>query len=413
VLGPTKAPASRLAKRYAAALAEHRAPSTEHRSEATMRIRRWRLLILAACCCAVAYPRIAAIWPALRGYTHNLPIPGARLPEWPLPPRGARLLIVAPHCDDEALGCAGLIQAALQRGAQVRVALMTNGDGFHLAAARALRKPVMPGSLPRVSPAEYLRLARMRQNETLHAMALLGVPERQVDFLGYPDRGLFPMWQTFWEPEHPYTSPYTQTDHSPYERAFRRHAPYCGQAVVDDLCTLLRRFRPQWVIAPHPDDSHPDHRSTYACVVTALARLNEPVVLGAYLVHAPEWPSPPGLLSSLPLTPPSTLTGPKHHWRVLPLSRRMRERKRQAVLAYASQTAVMGGLLESFVRANELFERHPPSPFLGRPPAPGVDAGGNPGGDPGAEPTGRPPLPLALPRPPSKLSKDSLGVTVR
>jgi LmbE family N-acetylglucosaminyl deacetylase len=195
-------------------------------------------------------------------------------------------------------------------------------------------------------------------------MALLGLPQSQVEFLGYPDRGLFPMWQTFWEPERPYTSPYTQTDHSPYERGFRRRTPYCGQAVVDDLETLLRQFRPQWVFAPHPDDSHPDHRSAYAFVLTALARLDERAVVGAYLVHAPAWPSPPGLLSALPLTPPSALAGPEHHWQVLPLSRRMRERKRQAVLAYASQTAVMGALLESFVRANELFERHPPPPFL-------------------------------------------------
>jgi LmbE family N-acetylglucosaminyl deacetylase len=336
-----------------------------------MRVRRRRLLGLAALLLgAAAYPRVAGVWPALRGYTRNLPAAGARFPEWPLPARGTRILIVGPHGDDETLGCAGLIRMALQRGAQVRVALLTNGDGFHLAAARAFNKPATAPFLPPISPAEYLQLARLRQRETLRAMALLGLPESQVDFLGYPDRGLLPMWETFWEPERPYTSPYTRADHSPYERAFRPHAPYCGRALVEDLCTLLRRFRPQWVFTPHPDDSHPDHKYGYAFVVTALAQVAEGrrVVIGAYLVHSPSWPSPPGLFLPLPLAPPAALRGPGHRWEVLPLSGPVRERKRQAVLAYTSQTAVLGGLLKSFARANELFERDPPSPFPARPP---------------------------------------------
>jgi LmbE family N-acetylglucosaminyl deacetylase len=181
---------------------------------------------------------------------------------------------------------------------------------------------------------------------------------------------------------------------------------------VEDLCTLLRRFRPQWVFTPHPDDSHPDHKYGYAFVVTALAqvaveaarstqhavrstdkgtgtvsgslypvpsrpaaccvlraaRCPVPVVIGAYLVHSPSWPSPPGLFLPLPLAPPAALRGPGHRWEVLPLSGPVRERKRQAVLAYTSQTAVLGGLLKSFARANELFERDPPSPFPARPP---------------------------------------------
>jgi LmbE family N-acetylglucosaminyl deacetylase len=377
-------------------------PTGQRYNLVMMRVRRRQLPWLAALLLGVAvFPRVAEMWPTLRGYYRNLPTAsrGAPLwapwagtgphpyPEWPLPPHGTRILIVAPHGDDEALGCAGLIQVALQRGAQVRVALMTNGDGFHLAAARASGKPCTGGSLPPVSPAEYLQLARQRQAETLRALALLGLPESDVDFLGYPDRGLLPLWQAFWDPARPYTSPYTRTDHSPYDRTFRRHAPYCGQAVMDDLCALLRRFRPQSVFAPHPDDSHPDHKATYAFVTTALARLGETgrVAVGGYLVHAPSWPSPPGLFPPLPLTPPTTLARAGHRWQVLPLSRSMRKRKREALLAYTSQTAVLGRLLESFVRANELFERDPPSPFSAGPRA-------------RARPT---------------LSNDSLGVTWR
>jgi hypothetical protein len=43
-----------------------------------------------------------------------------------------RLMIFAPHCDDEILGSAGLIQKAHQLGIDVRVVLETNGDGYLL-----------------------------------------------------------------------------------------------------------------------------------------------------------------------------------------------------------------------------------------------------------------------------------------
>src|SRR6185436_2742523 len=41
-----------------------------------------------------------------------------------------RLLVVAPHPDDESLGSAGLIQRVLAAGGHVRVVLMTSGDAF-------------------------------------------------------------------------------------------------------------------------------------------------------------------------------------------------------------------------------------------------------------------------------------------
>ncbi len=39
-----------------------------------------------------------------------------------------RVLILAPHPDDEAIACAGIIQDALNSGAEVRVTYLTNGD---------------------------------------------------------------------------------------------------------------------------------------------------------------------------------------------------------------------------------------------------------------------------------------------
>ena len=44
-----------------------------------------------------------------------------------------RVLILAPHPDDEAIGCAGVIQQAVSSGAQVRIAYLTNGDHNQVA----------------------------------------------------------------------------------------------------------------------------------------------------------------------------------------------------------------------------------------------------------------------------------------
>ena len=42
--------------------------------------------------------------------------------------KGQRVLILAPHPDDEAIACAGVIQQALKAGAKVKIVYLTNGD---------------------------------------------------------------------------------------------------------------------------------------------------------------------------------------------------------------------------------------------------------------------------------------------
>src|SRR3989337_2566047 len=43
------------------------------------------------------------------------------------------ILIIAPHCDDETLGCGGVIAEAVRLGVKVKVVMLTNGDGFYHA----------------------------------------------------------------------------------------------------------------------------------------------------------------------------------------------------------------------------------------------------------------------------------------
>ncbi|WP_460362096.1 PIG-L family deacetylase [Thermus antranikianii] len=96
-----------------------------------------------------------------------------------------RLLVLAPHPDDETLAAGGLIQKVQASGGQVFIAWMTLGDGFQWDAAlldRTLR--------PR--PEDLRKLAERRLGEAKAAARTLGVPENHLFFLGYPDRGLLP-----------------------------------------------------------------------------------------------------------------------------------------------------------------------------------------------------------------------------
>ncbi len=112
-----------------------------------------------------------------------------------------RLLVLAPHCDDETLGSAGLIQEVLRRGAEVRVVMATNGDGFLFATMEEFRR-----IYPRHE--DFVRMGALRQQESLAALSLLGVPEERVSFLSYPDRGTPALWNDHCPPPSP-TAPRT------------------------------------------------------------------------------------------------------------------------------------------------------------------------------------------------------------
>ena len=81
------------------------------------------------------------------------------------------ILILAPHPDDESLGCGGLIAEACRVGWPPVVAILTDGSRSH------------PNS--RAYPAERLRA--LREQETQEAMAELGLPPERLAFLGYAD----------------------------------------------------------------------------------------------------------------------------------------------------------------------------------------------------------------------------------
>lgn len=277
------------------------------------------------------------------------------LPEWSIGDSCERALIIAPHSDDETLGCGGLIRDIVGRGAKVRVVVMTNGDGFYYAAARDFHDLVL-------QPGSYVEFGYDRQQESIAALKTLGLPEDAVTFLGYPDRGLAHMWLYNWEPNNLYESPYTRSTHSPYNNSYRPNTPHCGKAALQDLESIMRSFRPTSVYYPHTSEQHPDHWATNCFVTQALYEtgLLDKVRSGMYLVHRGDWPVPQGLHRNLRLTPPSFMKGIGTRWYELLLSSDTEDRKVHAIHEYHTQLPVLGRFLMSFARTNELFGRYPP-----------------------------------------------------
>lgn len=279
----------------------------------------------------------------------------AGLPQAPRPAAARRVLVLAPHCDDETLGVGGMIADARRAGAQVTVAFLTNGDGFPLAAGRSLKEV-------HLSPGDYIRFAERRQQESVAALNELGVPDASVVFLGYPDRGLASLWEENWDPSAPFRSRYTGHTGSPYRRNYTPNAPYCGASLLADLSRLMETTRPTDIYVTHPADDHPDHAIAaafaQAAVLSARDRDREwarAARLRHYLVHRGDWPLPQGLHADKPLLPPAALAALDTKWEVYPLSPEARAAKARALTRYVSQMAVMRRFLTSFVRENELF----------------------------------------------------------
>jgi len=159
-----------------------------------------------------------------------------------------RLLVVAPHPDDETIATGLLIQQVLAAGGEVRIVLLTEGDN-NPWPQRWLERRV------RIRTADRLRWGRRRHAEMLQALARLGVPAQALQSLGWADLGL--------------TGELLQS----------------RGASVSALAVAIGQFSPSLVVAPALADRHPDHAAAHVLVRLALTELADPPPLLNYLVH--------------------------------------------------------------------------------------------------------------------------------
>jgi LmbE family N-acetylglucosaminyl deacetylase len=259
-----------------------------------------------------------------------------------------RVLILAPHPDDEVLGCGGIIQAALAAHVPVKICFLTLGDSNEWSFVVYRRRPLVAGR-----GAEAM--GEVRRREALAAARVLGVPADSLVFLGYPDFATFRIFARHWGSEPPARSLLTRAEAVPYPDAFRPGAPHKGEEILRDLESIISEFRPTKVYVSHAADHNVDHQAMYLFTRVALWELAPHMApqVFPYLVHYPKWPTPRGDHPEKPLVPPRALTrGPK--WMEFPLTPEETRRKREALDAHKSQVEV-GRYLVSFLRGNELF----------------------------------------------------------
>ncbi len=86
-------------------------------------------------------------------------------------PASARLVIVAPHPDDEILACGGLIATHVAQGGRVLVVAVTDGEASHHESPSLNRED----------------LAYVRRNERRQGLRLLGLAQPEVTSLALAD----------------------------------------------------------------------------------------------------------------------------------------------------------------------------------------------------------------------------------
>jgi len=264
-----------------------------------------------------------------------------------------RILILAPHPDDEVLGAGGVIQQAVAAHSPLRIVFFTYGDNNEWSFMLYRKRPV-------VKPEAVERMGLVRHDEAVAADKILGVPPEHLIFLGYPDFGTLNIWYTHWGNSPPFRSMLTRVTAVPYQNALRPGASYKGEEILQDLKSVLREFRPTKIFVSHPGDHNSDHLALHLFTRVALWDLTgemNPEVY-PYLVHVKRWPAPRGYHPADPLVPPA-LFAHEVQWRTLRLSPVQTQRKDEALKAHRTQYDCSAKYLVSFVRSNELFGDFP------------------------------------------------------
>ncbi|MEP7044273.1 MAG: PIG-L family deacetylase [Dokdonella sp.] len=209
-----------------------------------------------------------------------------------------RLLVFAPHPDDETLATGELIQSACAAGAAVRVIFATDGDNNPWPQRWLERRW-------RIDAPARARWGARRRDEATAALALLGVDGTDTArFLGWPDQGL-------------------------------TGALMADGSAVARLADEIAQFAPTQVAVPMLGDRHPDHSALRVMVDLAVLRAGIACVRLGYLVH--------GEKKSLIVRRFTVHAG-------------YQQRKQQAMLAHASQIALSRRRLLVLASRAEQFE---------------------------------------------------------
>jgi LmbE family N-acetylglucosaminyl deacetylase len=221
-----------------------------------------------------------------------------------VPTSSERVMVIAPHPDDETLAAGELLAGAAARDIPTSILFVTDGEN------NPWSQLACEGRWP-FEPADRRHWGARRHEESREALARLGVLAPAMQSLRLPDQ----------------------------------HVTEClfdgtGMA-VDRTVAALRAFRPTLLVVPSKSDQHPDHSATSVLVDLALARLDEaerPRRVLEYVIHP--WAGEGGV-------PGSTLG--LHRPPYSPLL----TAKRNAIGCYKSQLPLRARFLRRFAEAPE------------------------------------------------------------
>jgi len=264
-------------------------------------------------------------------------IPAASASAWKIDPC-ERIMIIAPHPDDEVLAAGGVIATAVGSSNPIRIIIATNGDASYATA-------LSHGSHI-LTRKNFQRQAVMRQQESLNALASLGLTAQHIHFWGFPDRGVAALWNTHWDEDHPYCS--STTGHQSSIQALNSTVmTYTDESLNRLFQYELVEFSPTLLIMPHPLDQHSDHNSLAGFTLRAVksyheqTQLSTPILLAYWMWHKDKpWltgPRPHNLASFYLQTDSAIVPD-----LCLTLSPALRDQKLRALQCYPSQKISAG-----------------------------------------------------------------------
>src|SRR5436190_18459889 len=163
-----------------------------------------------------------------------------RQPPPPVPlivPGGTRLLVVAPHPDDETLGAGGLIQRVHENGGVVKVLYLTDGEGYPEGVQ-------VEDHVESPSATDYRGYGKRRRHEALAALRTLGLDTSAATFLRFPDGGLCQLMHRYWsEKRAAYRSPYTRLDRPPKSEMVVPDSEYRGEDLTQEIAQIIGEFK--------------------------------------------------------------------------------------------------------------------------------------------------------------------------
>lgn len=171
-----------------------------------------------------------------RRFLVNIKRASHRMPVQLEAPRTSRVLVVAPHMDDEVIACGGTLLLHKELGSRLRVVFVSDSSS-------GVADPAVAEKVKAVRRAEMLGVQQALQYEARE--------------LGFPDGALM------------------------------RHEA----GIAERLAEELREFQPEQVLCPFPVDAHADHQACAIALAEAAHMAKWQGEVLAYEVWSTLWPN--------------------------------------------------------------------------------------------------------------------------